>query len=432
MMYDFLFQFLFGDGSVALAVIDPVVGSAIIAGGASLIGSLFSSGSSANTANKNLQMQREQNEANLKLAQYQNDWNLEQWKRENAYNTPTNQLTRYKAAGINPYMALGQVSAGNTTAGLQSSDMVSGQHAPQLQQTVPMAAAASDGVAQMASLYNQALQATQGMRESASRTDKNRADTQGKNIENFYADSYLANRNAQALEDLKRKESDNKAAFKWNDWLASDEYLANARSMSNLSVQEAENYLNNLGADAELKMIQQKLLEAEVVYRNGQIRWQDVNNMVDMSYKIQKISESQQQMRMQWDRLALDKYATYQGVAQKWASIRIDKANSVAYIKLTGAQKEYFDKLAAKTFEETHKLKNDNVVGDILTTYMSNNKETIISVKEDELAHAAQVAEHEKEPWVGFVDAVFGRVATIFGTAGQATGAISTIAKFVK
>ena len=72
---------------------------------------------------KNLQMTRETNEANMKmnerqleeqryLAESQNQWNLDQWNRENAYNDPSLQAQRLRAAGINPLYGNGNVSAG--------------------------------------------------------------------------------------------------------------------------------------------------------------------------------------------------------------------------------------------------------------------------------------------------------------------------------
>lgn len=44
------------------------------------------------------------NQFNYAMAQEQNAWNLEQWNRENAYNSPIEQLNRLKQAGINPLM----------------------------------------------------------------------------------------------------------------------------------------------------------------------------------------------------------------------------------------------------------------------------------------------------------------------------------------
>ncbi|MBR1798298.1 MAG: hypothetical protein IJ761_00150 [Bacteroidales bacterium] len=49
--------------------------------------------------------QERTNRQNQLLAQQQNQWNIDQWNRANAYNTPTAQMARLKAAGINPALA---------------------------------------------------------------------------------------------------------------------------------------------------------------------------------------------------------------------------------------------------------------------------------------------------------------------------------------
>jgi len=66
----------------------------------------------------------QQNKANMELAKYQfdlnqqqaaqaNQYNIDQWNRENAYNTPANQMSRFKDAGLNPALIYGQGDAGN-------------------------------------------------------------------------------------------------------------------------------------------------------------------------------------------------------------------------------------------------------------------------------------------------------------------------------
>lgn len=63
-------------------------------------------------ARKQLAAQREENrrnrEYNLMLARTQNQWNIEQWQRENDYNSPSAQMARYRAAGLNPDLIYGQ------------------------------------------------------------------------------------------------------------------------------------------------------------------------------------------------------------------------------------------------------------------------------------------------------------------------------------
>lgn len=73
----------------------------IIGGVAAPIGSLIS-GWMTNRA------QEKSNRANMVLAKYQYEKNLEQWNRENEYNSPQEQMKRYKAAGLNPNLIYGQ------------------------------------------------------------------------------------------------------------------------------------------------------------------------------------------------------------------------------------------------------------------------------------------------------------------------------------
>ena len=74
--------------------IAPVVGGAIIAGASSILGSMLNAKS---TSDNNKLQQQLVNDAN-------------------AYNTPGMQMQRFQNAGLNPYMMLGQVNAGNQTS----------------------------------------------------------------------------------------------------------------------------------------------------------------------------------------------------------------------------------------------------------------------------------------------------------------------------
>ena len=57
--------------------------------------------------------------ANQKLAEYQYSKDLEMWNKANAYNSPSAQMERYKAAGLNPNLIYGSgASAGNTATSL--------------------------------------------------------------------------------------------------------------------------------------------------------------------------------------------------------------------------------------------------------------------------------------------------------------------------
>lgn len=102
------------------------IGSAITAG-ASLLGGLIGNNSQRKAVKEQIRSQELENqrnrEYNLMLAQQQNAWNQEQWERENEYNTPANQMKRFKEAGLNPDLMAG---AGATNLSAASPAMTSG------------------------------------------------------------------------------------------------------------------------------------------------------------------------------------------------------------------------------------------------------------------------------------------------------------------
>lgn len=95
---------------------DPIVTSALIGGGESLLGNVFDMfGQNAN------------NNASMDLAKYQNQWNLEQWNRQNEYNSPKATIARLVEAGINPraYNQLGQFANAGQAQGAASAEYTS-------------------------------------------------------------------------------------------------------------------------------------------------------------------------------------------------------------------------------------------------------------------------------------------------------------------
>lgn len=70
-----------------------------------MIGSLLGLAGSVLGSTFAARSQKKANDKNLQLARLQNQWNIEQWQRENAYNTPANQMARLRDAGVNPNLA---------------------------------------------------------------------------------------------------------------------------------------------------------------------------------------------------------------------------------------------------------------------------------------------------------------------------------------
>lgn len=96
--------------------IPALVGAGLIAGGASLVGSIIGAGAQASANSTNLQAVRETNQANRDLMEYQNQWNLDQWNRENEYNSASAQRQRLEQAGLNPYLMMSGGDAGSASS----------------------------------------------------------------------------------------------------------------------------------------------------------------------------------------------------------------------------------------------------------------------------------------------------------------------------
>lgn len=104
--------------------IAPQVGAAIISGGASLLGGLFGGFSNKTAQDRasetNLKIARETNQNQYQMFQEQNAFNERMYNQMQQYNTPAAQMQRYTDAGINPYIAAGNVQTGNAQSALQS------------------------------------------------------------------------------------------------------------------------------------------------------------------------------------------------------------------------------------------------------------------------------------------------------------------------
>lgn len=93
--------------------IAPLVGAALVSGAASILGGGLSGLFGSSAASKSVQAQREANATNLQIARETNEANRNLWREQSEYNTPVNQMARFRAAGINPYLAVSQITGGN-------------------------------------------------------------------------------------------------------------------------------------------------------------------------------------------------------------------------------------------------------------------------------------------------------------------------------
>lgn len=90
-----------------------VLGAAAIGAGASLIGNLFGKKSQDSANSTNLKIAQMNNEWSERMMQKQMDYNTEMWNKQNEYNDPSKQVERLQKAGINPALALSNISTGS-------------------------------------------------------------------------------------------------------------------------------------------------------------------------------------------------------------------------------------------------------------------------------------------------------------------------------
>lgn len=88
----------------------PEILLSAIMGGANTAGNLFSSWLESRTARQNTDKTIAANKA---MAEYQYSKDLEMWNRQNDYNSPLNQMSRFEAAGLNKNLIYGQGTSGN-------------------------------------------------------------------------------------------------------------------------------------------------------------------------------------------------------------------------------------------------------------------------------------------------------------------------------
>lgn len=96
--------------------ISPVVGSALIGAGASVLGGLLGSSNQSSANKTNLRIAQMNNEFNERMLQKQMDYNTEMWEKQTDYDSAVNQRKRLEEAGLNPYLMMNGGSAGSVSS----------------------------------------------------------------------------------------------------------------------------------------------------------------------------------------------------------------------------------------------------------------------------------------------------------------------------
>lgn len=197
---------------------------------------------------------------NLNLARQQNRWNIEQWNRENAYNSPSAQMARFKAAGLNPDLMYGQQ---NLSAA--SPEMTAGEGSqPTDVSNLANKRTIGDTIVQAASTRLTNAQA----KLAESQANKVDAETTGQTINNEWLPKLLKGQTNINDADIKQKLAD--AGLKGKQIEVATEQI----KVMQQSVKESQEKINDLQSQMENRTFQQVQAMLEYNLRKDKQRYE--------------------------------------------------------------------------------------------------------------------------------------------------------------
>ena len=316
----------------------PIAAAAIAAG--SVISSLISGSmnqdaqDSANSTN--LASTNATNANNYRIFREQQQFNENQFNKYLDYSTPLAQRQRFEEAGINPYMAVGQLSSGTPSSSLQSAN-ASPMQAGHVMPVTGLGDALQGSIERAANVYSSILNANSSSALTA-------AQTAGQKIDNSYKgkvnDANIGKTNAEA----KRTNQENQFF---------DYTLSQRRDLMNISVDTARQ---------QKELLDQQVYGAKIA-----------NSLASLDLGVQS-KYKEVMFKQQLANLVAQKFATYESVKQGWSHVAIDKqnANTNSYNAKTNrmnaqtnaavgsAQIQNLINNAINTSEQTIGLKIDN------------------------------------------------------------------------
>ena len=213
------------------------LGSVISAAGSivgNLIGGSMNKNAQGGANDINLRIARETNQQQYQMFQEQNAFNERMYNEMQDYNTPAAQMQRYRDAGINPYIAAGNVQTGNAQAALQSAPAPQ-MNVAQVSPETGLGSAVQSGVMQASNVLAQFAQNELAL----SQASKNRAEAgwidrlNGAQLSNLSADT------------IKKQ---NESSLLGTDYQIKSSTLGNYIKLSDLSVANAEKTNEQLDA----------------------------------------------------------------------------------------------------------------------------------------------------------------------------------------
>ena len=286
----------------------PAIAAALIAGGASvgsnIIGGIFNRNAQRAANNTNMAIARETNAQNYRIFREQNEFNKDQFNQYLQYNTPAAQRARFEEAGINPYLAMNNVQAGNANSALSSANAAPMQ-AAQVQPENGMAVGVQNAMMNAAAVMN-AVSDANLKNQQANR----------QRLENASFAEDFANR----MEEIRSRIGLNKSSKDLQgsqkqlydfDFKFRNDTLANAMKLSDLSVAQGDAILQNTLAQTAKVKIETDVMNWDLglkkKYDEQFLKGQIANLVADVLVKYQNISESKNRMRNDSARVGIEK-----------------------------------------------------------------------------------------------------------------------------
>ena len=302
----------------------------VISGGSGVISSLIGGAfqkSAQRAANRtNLAIARETNAQNYQIFREQNEFNKEQFNNYLQYNTPSAQRARYEDAGINPYMALGNMQNGNAQSALTSANSAPMQ-ATQVQPENGMANGIQSALLNAATI----MSAVSDARLKSAAADKQNLEN-GKFAENF-AMQMAEMRSKIGLNDSYRDKAKSEKSIYDFDFKFKNDTLANAMKLSDLSVQQGDALLQKTQEETRKIQIESDVMQWDLglkkKYDEQLIKTNLANAIADFAVKMQGIAESKN--RMHNDNIRTNNDTRRVGIEQQNADTNRMNAQTNAY-----------------------------------------------------------------------------------------------------
>lgn len=360
---------------------DPILGSALISGASSLLGGLFGSGAQSSANHTNLQIARETNQMQYQMFKEQNAFNERMYNQMQQYNTPAAQMQRYQDAGINPYIAAGNVQSGNAQSALQSAQPLP-LHTAQVQPVD----AFKDSFSQIGNVISQYAQNELAL----SQAQKNRAEA-----------GWVDRLNGAQLNKMSAETNNlyQQGSLLGLDYKMKNDTLGNYIRLSDLSVLNAEKTNEQLDVITQSARLENAL--------------KNINLGIQSKY-------GERLFVATLSKTLAESFAMQAGVRQRDAQIAIDKQNANTNAAVGGAQIQNLVANAIKATEEATGVKIDNetsrkIQNFVVDTYHSDAKTAANNAKYS--YHNASIIESDDE---------YKGVNRVTNGLGQVTGALGT------